>query len=257
GREREARRRRQAMTGLPFPIHSRAHVEDGFVGHRLVELLHPEHHDEVAQPGRDERVRIADPHRPRRAHVLGPGRERRRPDTQRLGRHRADVALERGSLRHHGADDEALQLFRPERRNRVEARLAGLPDQIAIARLPHAALRHARAPQRHLPHRVSSGLSMTRSRSRAINSRRISLVPPPNRRKRESRRYRWIGYSVARLYEAKMRAASSVTRAAISDAASLAMAASRVTRSPRSSAAAVSEVIRVAPWIPGRMSASV
>ena len=48
GREREARRRRQTMTGLPLPIHSRAHVEDGLVGHGLIELLHAEHHDEVA-----------------------------------------------------------------------------------------------------------------------------------------------------------------------------------------------------------------
>ena len=38
-----------------------------------------------------------------------------------------------------------------------------------------------------------------RSRSRAMMSRKISLVPPPNRRKRESRRYRCTGNSVARL----------------------------------------------------------
>ena len=52
-------------------------------------------------------------------------------------------------------DDEALEVLGFDARHRVEACFAGLPDQVAIRRLPHAELRHARADERDLPHGIS------------------------------------------------------------------------------------------------------
>src|SRR5207245_8787152 len=85
----------------------------------------------------------------------------------------------------------------------------------------------------------------SQSSSRPMTRRRISEVPPPGSKKRASRKYRWTGYSMARPYEAKMRAASSVTLTAISEAKSFVIAASRVIERPASRPAAACLVLSV------------
>src|SRR5262249_28093901 len=105
---------------------------------------------------------------------------------------------------------------------------SGRVERIADAALPvdegsiavegeHVEASHAKAAPR------------SQSSSRPITRRRISEVPPPGSRKRASRKYRCTGYSIARPYDAKIRAASSVTLTAVSDAISFAIAASRPT----------------------------
>ena len=155
GGQREARRRREAERGFPFTIHAGAHVEDGFGAFGLIQLLDAEHHHQVGEPGRDERVRVADADRPRRAHVLGASRQRRRLDAQRLGGQRRDVALERRALGHDGAHHQAFDVLRADAGHGIEARLARFPDQVAIARLADPELRHSRADQGDLPHGIS------------------------------------------------------------------------------------------------------
>src|SRR6266550_4069573 len=114
GGQREARRRREAERGFPFAVNTGAHVEDGFGAFGLIQLLDAEHHHQVGEPGRDERVRVADADRPRRAHVLGASRQRRRLDAQRLGGQRRDVALERRALGHDGAHHQAFDVLRAD-----------------------------------------------------------------------------------------------------------------------------------------------
>src|SRR2546426_7516253 len=62
------------------------------------------------------------------------------------------MALEGRSLRHYGSDHESFDVFWLHPRDRIEARLARFPDQVAVRRLAHAELRHARADEGDLPH---------------------------------------------------------------------------------------------------------
>ena len=150
--EREAGRRRQPERRLPLAIDAGPHVEDGLVARRLIQLLDAEHHDEVGESGRDERVCVADAHRARGAHVLRPGAQRAGLDPESLGGHRRNMGLEGCPLRHDRAHHETLDVSRLHRRHGVEARLSGFPDQVAIARPPHAELRDAGPDQCDLPH---------------------------------------------------------------------------------------------------------
>ena len=152
GRQGEAGRRGEPVGGLPLSVDARAHVEEGLVRRRHVQLLDAEDHDQVREAGRDEGVGVPEPDGAGGAHVLGPGGEPGRLDPERLGGEGGDVALERRALRHDRAHHDPLEVGRPQAGNRVEARLAGLPDEVAIRRLPHAEARHARSDQGHLPH---------------------------------------------------------------------------------------------------------
>ena len=167
GRESEAGRRREPERRLPFPIDTGSHVQDGFVARRLVELLDAEHHHDVGESGGDERVRVTNADRSRRAHVLGARAQRGRLDAERLGRERRDVTLERGALRHDGADDESVDVAGPYRRHGIEARFPRFPDQVAIAGLPHAELRDAGADERDVSHHRCSDGCTRRAASRA------------------------------------------------------------------------------------------
>src|SRR2546430_11449838 len=62
------------------------------------------------------------------------------------------MGLEGRSFRHHGADDKTFDVLRLHPGHRIEARLAGLPDEVAVARLAHAELRDPRADERHPSH---------------------------------------------------------------------------------------------------------
>src|SRR2546428_12304848 len=62
------------------------------------------------------------------------------------------MALERRSLRHHRTDYQSFDVPRLYTWQRVEARLARFPDEIAVGRLAHAELRHAGSDERDLPH---------------------------------------------------------------------------------------------------------
>ena len=88
GGQREARRRGEAECGLPLAIDAGAHVEDGLVAARLVQLLDAEHHHQVGEAGGDEGVGVADADGTGGAHVLGARAERARLDSERLGSHR-------------------------------------------------------------------------------------------------------------------------------------------------------------------------
>src|SRR5213594_1176296 len=121
------------------------------------------------------------------------------------------MGLEGRSFRHHGTDDKTFDVLRLHPGDRIEAHLARLPDEVAVARLAHAELRDPRPDQRdashaRLPQTLKSFQSCPRacivllravyakawlrsqSRSRPITTRRISEVPPPGRRKRASRK---------------------------------------------------------------------
>src|SRR5690348_6429804 len=62
------------------------------------------------------------------------------------------MTLERRAFGHDGTDDQAFDVLGLDGRHRVEAGLAGLPDQVPIRRLADAELRHARSDQRNLLH---------------------------------------------------------------------------------------------------------
>src|SRR5207249_3384595 len=113
-----------------------------------------EHHDEIGEAGRDECVGVADADGARGAHVLGARAQRARADAERLRGHRRDVALERRPLGHDRSDHESFDVFWLHGRYRIEARLARFPDEVAVRRLAHAELRHARADERDLSHDV-------------------------------------------------------------------------------------------------------
>src|SRR5438093_10409058 len=109
--QREARWRREGEGRLPLAVYAGAQVEAGLVAARLVQLLDAEDHDEVGEPGRDEGVGVADADRAGGAHVLGARAQRRRPDAERLRRHRRNMAREGRSLRHHGYDHEYFDVL--------------------------------------------------------------------------------------------------------------------------------------------------
>src|SRR5439155_3705268 len=93
-----------------------------------------------------------------------------------LRRQRADMALERRAFRHHAADHEALEVPGLDRRQRVEARLARLPDEVAIARLAYPEFRHPRAHQRDRSHVTTSSSSLVQEPLREPLARAMRRV---------------------------------------------------------------------------------
>src|SRR5262249_1902643 len=90
------------------------------------------------------------------AHVLGAGGQARGPDAQGFGHQRRDVTLEDRPLRHHGSDDEPLEVGRPDPGHGVEAGLARLPHEVPEGRLAAAEAPHARSHQRSATHALVS-----------------------------------------------------------------------------------------------------
>src|SRR2546430_11750531 len=62
------------------------------------------------------------------------------------------MGLEGRSFRHHGTDDKTFDVLRLHPGDRIEAHLARLPDEVAVARLAHAELRDPRPDQRDASH---------------------------------------------------------------------------------------------------------
>src|SRR5712692_4138709 len=62
------------------------------------------------------------------------------------------MGLEGRSFRHHGTDDKPFDVLRLHPADRIKARLARLPDEVAVARLAYAELRDPRPDQRDASH---------------------------------------------------------------------------------------------------------
>src|SRR3989475_5796231 len=99
------------------------------------------------------------------------------------------MGLEGRSFRHHGTDDKTFDVLRLHPGDRIEAHLARLPDEVAVARLAHAELREPRPDQRDASHtRLPQTLKSFQSCPRACMVLLVRSIRRPGRTDRKSTR---------------------------------------------------------------------